>query len=103
MGAEGSGCRLREAVRGKRFTVVLTTMLQRLRRQWREPRIVGPGSQARLVLVTYMTRAGLGACHLRDPRWCYRGGRLAFVGEHDSGIEIGFDFDQILALETALA
>jgi hypothetical protein len=50
-----------------------------------------------------MTRAGLGACHLRDPRWCYRGGRLAFVGEHARGIEIGFDFDQILALETALA
>jgi hypothetical protein len=50
-----------------------------------------------------MTRAGLGACHLRDPRWCYRGGRLTFVGEHDRGIEIGFDFDQILTLQTALA
>ena len=62
-----------------------------------------PLTAARRVLVTYMTSAGLGACHLRDPRWCYRSGRLAFVGEHDSGIEIGFDFDQILTLETALA
>ena len=77
-------------------------MLQRLRHRREQIPIAEP-VPARRVLVTYMTGAGLGACHLRDPRWCYRGGRLAFVGEHEKGIEIGFDFDQILTLETALA
>jgi hypothetical protein len=78
-------------------------MLQRLRRRRDEPPITETHRSPRIVLVTYMTMAGLGACHLRDPRWCYRAGRLAFVGEHPDGIEIGFDFDQILTLETALA
>jgi hypothetical protein len=75
-------------------------MLQRLRRRGGSP-IDGAERAERLVVVTYITGAGLGACRLRDPRWCYRAGRLAFVGEHPDGIEIGFDFDQILTLETA--
>jgi hypothetical protein len=78
-------------------------MLQRLRRRRDELPVAEPEPSSRLVLVTYMTRAGIGVCHLGDPRWCYRDGQLALVGEHRSGIEIGFDFDQILTLETALA
>jgi hypothetical protein len=87
-------------------------MLPRLRRRRGESPLLELQTEssepaARLVVVTYMTSAGLGACRLRDPRWCYRGGRLALVGEHvreyGGEIEIGFDFDQILTLETALA
>jgi hypothetical protein len=59
-----------------------------------------PPPASRLVVVTYMTRGGMGVCRLRDPRWCYREGVLAFMGEHQPGTEIGFDFDQILTLET---
>ena len=75
-------------------------MLQLLRRRRADPRSE-PEPQARVVAVTYMTSAGLGVCHLRDPRWCYHDGRLAFMGRHRRGIEIMFDFDQILTLETA--
>ncbi len=42
----------------------------------------------------------MGVCRLRDPRWCYRDGRLAFAGEPHAGDELAFDFDQILTLET---
>jgi hypothetical protein len=57
----------------------------------------------RLVVVTYVTAAGVGVCRLRDPRWCYIDGRLAFAGEHQPGVEIAFDFDQVLTLETVPA
>jgi len=77
-------------------------MLQRLRRRRAEPLVAEPDPPHRIVLVTYMTSAGLGACHLRDPRWCYRDGRLAFIGHHRRGFEIVFDFDQILTLDSAI-
>jgi hypothetical protein len=70
-------------------------MVGRMRRRRPEP-----PAAPRLVVVTYMTRAGMGVCRLRDPRWCYRRGVLAFVGEYHPGAEIGFDFEQILTLET---
>jgi hypothetical protein len=69
-------------------------MLGRMRRRPEPPRA------PRLVVVTYMTNGGMGVCRLRDPRWCYRRGVLAFAGEHQPGAEIAFEFDQILALET---
>lgn len=68
--------------------------------KWMQRRRTDGPKQPRLVMVTYITRAGMGVCRLRDPRWCYQDGRLAFAGEHQPGAEIAFDFDQILTLET---
>jgi hypothetical protein len=76
-------------------------MLEPILRRLTEPRIDDVPAPPRTVVVTYMTLAGLGTCALRNPRWCYREGRLAFVGEHPRGLEIGFDFEQILTLATA--
>ncbi len=78
-------------------------MLLRFRRRRADARASEPDPPPRVIVVTYMTSAGIGACPLRNPRWCYREARLAFIGQHRRGIEIIFDFDQILTLETAPA
>jgi hypothetical protein len=76
-------------------------------REWfrrrRADQDVSDPTTSELVAVTYMTNLGIGRCHLYNPRWCYRRGRLAFVGDRKVGCEIGFDFDQILALTTVAA
>jgi hypothetical protein len=77
-------------------------MLERFRRR-RAGQDVSDPTSPQLVAVTYMTSMGIGRCHLYNPRWCYRHGRLTFVGGRKAGCDIGFDFDQILALTTVAA